>query len=143
MLNTNYYINNTCSLLVYVENNSYYAYSLVNSRKFNELGKFYTLKIKNEIIKIKLFFFLNLYNNTIMKKNICVLKNKLFCFFKEIFYENKGKLKIIGRGWKITKYYYQLTVKLGFSHIIFLNTNPLFKNEFKKKNINITLFFLL
>ena len=56
-------------------------------------------------------------------------------------YENKSKIKIIGRGWKIVKYPYELIVKLGYSHSIFLTLDPFIKLLLKKKNDKFYIFY--
>jgi ribosomal protein L6P/L9E len=53
--------------------------------------------------------------------------------FKGTIYNFKGKIKIVGRGWKIVKNYSLLLIKLGFSHPLFINTTPYIKYKPKKK----------
>jgi hypothetical protein len=131
----NIYISLNNYLVLYHEKNKIYLYSNTSSRKIKESLHYYLLSNNNEINKyIPVFNYKNkkYKHKYIYTKDKIIEKEKLN-FFKENFYENKGKLKIIGRGWKITKYSNQLLIKLGYSHYIFLFLHPIFKYKMKKK----------
>ena len=128
MLLFSYIFNGNYNFIIYNECNNYIFIKSNNVRKYNETvhNELIHYINGNELIYLKSIFFLT---NYITKYNIkCKLK-----FIKEFFFGNKGKLKIIGRGWKMIKYSYELLIKLGFSHMIFLYINPLLKNKLKKK----------
>lgn len=139
----NYFLLLNYSFINYVESNNYYIYSISSIRKFNVPNKYLIFLKNNELIINNSLFFL--YNNK--NKNFFFILNnkmfefKLFKYFKECFYENKSKLKIVGRGWKINKYSYQLLIKLGYSHMIYYNLSPLIKYKLKKKKKKYYSFF--
>jgi hypothetical protein len=123
------------SVIFYLEINCYYLLNISSARKFNESFRFFIFLEKNEVLKYIPIF---LYRNNKYKHWGIVLYDKLlernkFRYFKEVMYESKGKIKIIGRGWKIIKYSYQLLIKLGFSHNLFLELSPILKYKLKKK----------
>jgi len=139
-----YYINNIYLFVYYQEANVHYVYNYSSSRKFKEPLNFLLL---NNIIEITKQAGLFLYMKKKKKKNyyynseIAKIESKKNIFFKEVLYENKSKIKIIGRGWKIVKYPYELIVKLGYSHSIFLTLDPFIKLLLKKKNDKFYIFY--
>lgn len=129
------YLHSNNSYIYYQESNKHYLYNKSSSRKIKEFFKYILFANNNEIIKK-----IGLFSNEINKKkdNYLKFRNSLFeknkrKFFKETFYENKARIKIIGRGWKIIKYPYELLIKLGYSHSLFILMDPYFKYRLKKK----------
>ncbi len=131
------------SLINYVESNHYYIYNISSIRKFNISYRYFVYLNNNELLINNSLFYLynNKINNWFFILNNKIFEYKLLKYFKECFYENKSKLKIIGRGWKINKYSYQLLIKLGYSHMIYLNLSPTIKYKLKKKKKKYYLFY--
>jgi hypothetical protein len=139
----NYCFSLSNTIIFYQEKNKLYIYTSTSARKFKEPLRFYILLTNNEINKYLPLFLQK--NNKYNKKSIIKLdkwieKQKLN-FWKESFYEAKGKLKIIGRGWKIIKYNNQLLIKLGYSHYLYFFLNPIFKHKLKKKKKKYYVFY--
>lgn len=134
-LYNNTYLHSIYSYFHYSETNKYYLNSKSSNRKIKEPFRFIILFNENEIIKkSNLFLYSNLlYKHKFILFNDSLIEKEKNLFFKETFYENKSRIKIIGRGWKIIKYPYELLIKLGYSHPIFLTLNPFFKHKLKKK----------
>jgi len=135
------YIHYIYSFFLYYECNYFYFYNKSNGRKIKYSFK-YLFILDNSILikklnilsyKYKTHFFL--YSNNMM------FDYKLNLFFKESFYDSRSKIKIVGRGWKIIKYSYELLVKLGYSHSLFFVLSPLIRYKLKKKKKKI-LYFL-
>lgn len=139
----NFFLLLNYSFISYVEFNNYYIYNISSIRKFNADNKFIIFINNNElVINNSLFYLSNEKNkNYFFILNYKFFEYKLFKYFKESFYENKSKLKIIGRGWKINKYSYQLLIKLGYSHMIYFNLSPIIKYKLKKKKKKYYLFY--
>lgn len=139
----NFFLLLNYSVINYVESNNYYIYNISSIRKFNVNNKFFIYIKNNElVINHSIFNFYNDKNkNYFFILNYKLFEYKLFKYFKESFYENKSKLKIIGRGWKINKYSYQLLIKLGYSHMIYFNLSPIIKYKLKKKKKKYYLFY--
>jgi hypothetical protein len=138
-----YYFPFLYSIILYIEINNYYLLSKTSARKFHESNIFYFLLNNIEISK---YISLSYYKNKkylIQKLQIKnkIIERKKLIFIKETFYLSKGKIKIVGRGWKIIRYSYQLIIKLGYSHIIFLNLSPILKDKFKKKKKKYYIFY--
>lgn len=131
------------SFINYIEANNYYIYNISSIRKFNVDNKYIIFLNNNELVVNNSLFSLqnNKNKNWFFILNNKILEYRLFKYFKESFYENKSKLKIIGRGWKINKYSYQLLIKLGFSHMIYFNLSPIIKYKLKKKKKKYYLFY--
>lgn len=143
LLFKSYYILLNYSILLYIENNNIYISTVSSARKFREVNRFCILIQDNEMRKIiSLFYFHNnKYLNNFFQMYNKLIEMKKAKYFKEVFYENKGKIKIVGRGWKIIKYSYQLLIKLGYSHMIFFNLCPVLKHKLKKKKKKYYLFY--
>jgi len=129
------------SYLYYIEGCTFYFCSRSNSRKIRRSFKYLFIIRNNEMLKK-----INLFSNKYLSHNYLYFKNSLMInsqvnFFKDSFYDNKGKLKVVGRGWKIIKYAYQLLIKLGYSHPIFNVINPLIKYRLKKKKKKYYIFY--
>lgn len=131
----NYLILLNYNIVLYMENNHTYIYSIGSARKFNEGNRFYIFIRDNEIIKNLSLFYYNKckYLHWFFEFHEKIIECKKLKYLKEVFYENKGKIKIIGRGWKINKFSYQLLIKLGYSHMIFYNLSPIIRYKLKKK----------
>jgi hypothetical protein len=144
MINNILYLQLMYSYFFYNESNKYYMLSQTSSRKIKDSFKFIIIMNENEIIKkITLFSFKNKdYKHQYLYFYNSILENKKRTFFKSAFYENKSKIKIIGRGWKIIKYPYELLIKLGYSHPIFLTLDPYLSYKLKKKRKNIMCFMV-
>lgn len=132
-MNSILYLYSLYSYLIYSESNKYYFKNKSNGRKIKNSLKYIIFINNNEIMKkLNTFsykyvnhYFLYFYNTLINSKNTK--------FFNNSFYNNKGKIKIVGRGWKIIKYFNILLIKLGYSHSIFRILNPFIKYRIKKK----------
>lgn len=136
------YLQLICSYFFYNESNKYYIKSKSSSRKFKESFKYIIIMNNNEIIKkLTLFSFKNNNYKKYQSFYNSIIENKKRTFFKESFYESKGKIKIIGRGWKIIKYPYELLIKLGYSHHIFLTLNPHLFYKLKRKKKKYYVFY--
>ena len=143
MINNILYLQLIYSYFFYSESNKYYMLSQTSSRKIKDSFKFVIIINENEIIKkISLFSFKNNeYKHSYLNFHNSILENKKRTFFKSSFYENKSKIKIIGRGWKIIKYPYELLIKLGYSHPIFLTLDPYLNYKLKKKKKKYYVFY--
>lgn len=131
------------SYFFYNESNKYYIGSRSSHRKIKDSFKYIVFMNENEIIKQSTLFS---YENHHYKHHFLYtfnqrLEGKKNTLFKESFYDTKGKIKIIGRGWKITKFPYELLVKLGYSHPIFLPLDPYLKYKLKKKKKKYYVFY--
>jgi hypothetical protein len=134
------YILNNNNFILYIELYKYYIMSNTSARKFKD-SNYYLIELNNnELIKKKLFCLFNKYNLKISLYEK-IIERKKNIFFKNSYYENKGKIKIVGRGWKIIKYSYQLVIKLGYSHLIFLLLSPFLKYKLKKKKKKYYIFY--
>lgn len=141
IINKILYFHSLFSFFYYIESNSYYFYCKSNSRKINNSYKYIFVIHENQIIKkINLFSYKDSNNLYLYFKNTYT-ESKHNLFFKNSFYNNKGKIKIVGRGWKIVKYSYQLLIKLGYSHSIFSVLSPLIKYKLKKKKKKYYVFY--
>jgi hypothetical protein len=130
-----FYLNLNSSYLYYQEGNKHYLCSNSSSRKIKEYLKYVLFINENEITKkIGLFSYRKKeYKHVYLYFVNSLIESKKRKFFKETFYENKARIKIIGRGWKIVKYPYELLIKLGYSHSIFFLMDPYIKYKLKKK----------
>jgi hypothetical protein len=130
-----HYLHSNYLYLYYQEGNKHYIYSVSSSRKIKEYFKYILFLNDNEIKKkINIFVYRNKEKNHVYLNHInTVIESKKRKLFKETFYENKSRIKIIGRGWKIIKYPYELLIKLGYSHSIFYIMDPFTKYRLKKK----------
>lgn len=139
----NYFITSNYNLILYIENNNTYIYSISSARKFNESNKFFMLVYNNELVKnLSLFYYYkNKYLHWFFNFHEKLIEYKKMKYIKDVFYNSKGKIKIIGRGWKVIKYSYQLLIKLGYSHMIFFNLSPIIKYKLKKKKKKYYLFY--
>jgi hypothetical protein len=140
----NNYISLNNTVIYYQETNKLYVNSTTSARKYKEQIYFYILSNNNNINKyIPLYLKKkNKYKRKIIIQYNEYIEKKRLNFWKESFYENKGKLKIVGRGWKIIKYNNQLLIKLGYSHYLYFFLNPIFKHKLKKKKKNIIFFIV-
>jgi hypothetical protein len=129
------YFYNENIFLFYLEFNKFYFYSKTSSRKLKSKFYFLYLVNKNEIIELVPLFASNdkRYNHWWYNYNYLLSESKKRKLFKQSFYENKGRIKIVGRGWKIIRYSYLQLIKLGYSHIIYNVFLPIYKDKFKKK----------
>lgn len=144
VLYKNYLISLNRDVIFYIENNILMTCNISTVRKYN-LNKYFNINICNNEVNIynKIFNIgtKNNDHNNFKKSKIKIIEYKLIKYFKEFFYENKLKMKIIGRGWKIVKYNYQILIKLGYSHMIFVNIYPVIKYKMKKKKKKYYLFY--
>lgn len=136
----NYY-NFIYSYYVYLESNKFYMYTSSSSNKYKRKLKFIYLLNFNEIIKKYSLFSYELKNHKYFNFYISLLENKENTFNKQFLYNQIGKIKIIGRGWKIVKSANQLLIKLGYSHPLFLMLNPYLKYKIKKKKKKYYIFY--
>ncbi len=143
MIFKNYLIQLNKNIIFYIENNNCFTYSISSIRKFRNNFYFFIGIMDNNIIINNSLFILNKIklNNNFFYSKMKKTDYKLIKYFKECFYENKSKLKIVGRGWKIIKYNYQLLIKLGYSHMIFSNLSPILKSKIKKKKKKYYVFY--
>jgi ribosomal protein L6P/L9E len=127
--------------LVYVEVNNYYFSTISSSRKIKEYFTYIYLFNQNELLKKESIFFFNKIKNKYVLFMYSLLDTKKKNFYKETFYENKAKIKIVGRGWKIVKFPFELLIKLGYSHPIIFTLNPYVKYKLKKKKKKYYVFY--
>jgi hypothetical protein len=130
-----FYLNLNSSYVYYLEGTIHYICSNSSSRKIKEYLKYVLFLDDNEISKkMNIFAYLKNENKHIYLNcvNLMLESNKRKVF-KESLYENKARIKIIGRGWKIIKFPYELLIKLGYSHPIFFSMDPFTKYKLKKK----------
>jgi hypothetical protein len=132
------------SVIFYVELNNYYLFSISGARKIKEpIGCFVRFE-QNEILKYVPIFLYKIekkHINYYLTLRERVYEKNILRYFKETFYESKGKIKIIGRGWKIIRFSYQLFIKLGYTHNFFLFLSPILKDKFKKKKKKYYIFY--
>lgn len=141
MINKVIYLHSIYSYFYYLESNLFYFYSQSNSRKIKTSFKYIFIIQENQILKKLNLFSYKYINHPYLYFKNSINESKQNTFFKDSFYENKGKIKIVGRGWKITKYSYQLLIKLGYSHSLFLVLSPLLKYKLKKKKKKYYIFY--
>lgn len=129
------YLHLMYSYFFYNESNKYYISNISSNRKMKDSFKYVVIVKDSEIAKkISLFSYKSgNYKHPYLFFYNSMIESKKRTFFKGSFYESKGKIKIIGRGWKIIKYPYELLIKLGYSHPIFLTLDPFLKYKLKKK----------
>jgi hypothetical protein len=142
VINSIVYLQIFFSYFFYSESNNYYFFGKYSSRKLKELFRYVILVKENEILKkLTLFSYKNNYKKIYSKKNETILESNKRIFFKGSLYEYKGKIKIIGRGWKIIKFPYELLIKLGYSHPIFVTLDPFLTYKLKKKKKKYYIFY--
>lgn len=139
----NYYIPNMYFILFYVELYNYYILSNSSARKFKDTSNYYIELSNLELNKKTSILQLNIKLDSNIKLYEKIIERKKYQYFKESYYENKGKIKIVGRGWKIVRYSYELIIKLGYSHLIFILLSPFLKNKLKKKKKKNIIFFMV
>jgi hypothetical protein len=135
LIYSNYYLFVQYLYIFYLEINKYYFYSKTSSRKYKDSYRFLNFYNNNEIVQYLPLFILHrkTYKHWWFKFNYTLSELNKKKFYKQSFYENKGRIKIFGRGWKIVRYSYLLLIKLGYSHMIFNCLLPIYKDKFKKK----------
>ena len=127
-------MNNSYFLFFFLENNVMYVSGISNSKKMKKQLQVVFFLNNNNLIKKYSMFKYNLYKHKYFYKCFILNESKEKKLFSSIFYNFKSKIKIIGRGWKITKTNYNtLLVKLGYSHPLFLTLSLYVKYKIKKK----------